>query len=97
MIINVTHDSDFVWGNVDVSLRLFPKALNFSFSPIEKVCYVGRELSLVHRKDKSFGCQVVKCFEKDLVYRGLAPEGDWLNYAVKVTVKRLDQRSLKYM
>ena len=34
--INVTQVSDFVRGNVDVALKLFPNVLNFSFAPIEK-------------------------------------------------------------
>ena len=32
----VTDFLDFVWGNVDVALKLFPDALYFLFAPIEK-------------------------------------------------------------
>ena len=35
-MIYVTQVSDFVWGIVVVALKLFPKALNFLFTPIEK-------------------------------------------------------------
>ena len=36
-VIHVTQDSDFVWGVIDVALKLFPSVLNFSFAPIERV------------------------------------------------------------
>ena len=32
----VTQVLDFVWGFVDVALKLFPKVLNYHFAPIEK-------------------------------------------------------------
>ena len=34
--IDVTQVLDFVWGNVDVALKLFPDALNFLIAPIGK-------------------------------------------------------------
>ena len=36
MSIYVTQVLDFVWGFVDVALKLFPKVLNFHFAPTEK-------------------------------------------------------------
>ena len=29
----------------------------------------------------------INCVEKDFVKRGEVPRGDWLNYAIKVTIR----------
>ena len=64
----VTQDSDFVWGNVDVALKLFPNVLNFSFAPIEKKkkIYLGFRQHMVFHQGGKLDAVYLSVFQQFL-------------------------------